>query len=222
MSKQFGREVLVDLCVQREYLDRNSRNRCLNADHIAGNIKHLMAFARLGKSPILSCVDTEYPPINNNRNGAVKPLRGAPDSRKPAYGLVHHKTVIESDDRPCVPLDIFEHHQQVVFTKVHQDPFTNPKLDRLLTELPVPRFVVFGLPTETSIRILVLGLLRRNRSVALIEDACGHWSDAEAAMVLRQLRVKGCEILTTDSYIRAAVAGFNSRVRRHYGDRSVA
>jgi len=222
MSTQFGREVLVDLCVQREYLDRGSKNRCANADDIAGNIKHLMAFARLGKCPVLSCVDTAYPPISNNRNGAFKPRRGVPDSRKPAYGLVHHKTVIESDDRPCVPLDVFDHHQQVVLSKVHQDPFTNPKLDRLLTELPVSRFVVFGLPTETSIRILVLGLLRRNRSVALIEDACGFWSEAEAAMVMRQLHVKGCEILTADAYVRAATVGFNSRVRRHFGDRSVA
>ena len=200
MRKSGQREVLVDLCVQREYLTLNGHQPCTNADQVALNVKHLMAFARLTKAPVLSCVDVD----GGNRIGAEYvsiATRAAPQDRKAAFSLLPHYTVVESDNSLCVPLDILQHHQQVIFTKVHRDPFTNPKFDRLLTEMPAQRFAVFGIPLENSLRILVLGLLRRRRRVALLTDACGYWNREEAEMVLRQLAVKGCLLTTTRNYI---------------------
>ncbi len=211
------RDVLVDLCVQKEYL--SGGQQCCNAEAIRGNLRRLIAFARLRKLPVLSCVDESFPPPNGHKL-FDPPAHGAPDSGRPAFARLANHTRIQSDNHLCVSLDIFRQFQHVILTKVHYDPFTNPKLDRLLTELPQKHFVVYGLPVETSVRILVLGLLRRNREVTLISDASGYWSEQEASMVMRQMNVKGCHVKTTAEYISEA----NTRLLRrpHFGGRSVA
>src|SRR5262249_51982843 len=127
-------------------------------------------------------------------------------------------SVVESDNCLCMALDILQHVQQAIFTKVQWDPFTNPKLDRLFTEMPARRFVVFGVPLESSVRLLALGLLRRCRRVAVVTDACGYYNESEGNMVLRQLGVKGCELLTADAYLQNRLAemsrGDRVRLRR--------
>jgi len=205
MTKLARRDVFVDLCIQRDYLSPNGSQPCHNAQQVAANVKHLMAFARLAKVPILSCVDVH----RANRIGAdfvsVTPCT-TPLELKAAHTLLPNHVVVESDNSLCVPLDVLARHQQAIFTKVHRDPFTNPKLDRLLTEMPAGRFVVFGIPLESSVRALVLGLLRRGRRVILLKDACGFWNRKEAEMVLRQLAVKGCEPMGTVEYLGPALA----------------
>lgn len=211
MFKILRRDVFVDMCVQREYLSRNGSQPCLNADQVTHNAKHLMAFARLGRVPVVSCVDVS----KANRIGAeyvsVIPC-GTPLQQKAPFTLLPSHTLVESDNSLSMALDVLMRHQQAIFTKVHRDPFTNPKLDRLLTEMPVRRFVVFGIPLETSLRTLALGLLRRKRHVALVIDACGFWNRQEAEMVLRQLAVKGCSVLTTNAYLSNALAGIARRL----------
>jgi len=215
-------DVFVDVCTQREYLSQNGSPACFNAGRIVQNAKHLTAFARLAKMPVISCVDmnrgnrigTEFVPIVS---------QALPEERKAAFTLLPHRIVVESDNSLAVPLDLLKRYQQAIFTKIHRDPFTNPKLDRLLTEMPVRRFVVFGIPLETSMRILVLGLLRRKRRVTLLADSCGYWNTQEAEMILRQLAVKGCEITTARDYLARGllelVRQFGIRVR---ASRSVA
>jgi len=204
MIRNGKREVFVDLCIQREYLSRDGCNPCLNAEQVALNAKHVMAFARLAKMPVLSCVDVDrthwigaqYVPVVS---------RVPPQQRKAACTLLPQHTVIESDNSLCVALDVLQKYQQAIFTKVHRDPFTNPKFDRLLTEMPARRFIVLGIPLESSVRMLVLGLIRRKRRVTLLTDACGFWNRQEAEMVLRQLAVKGCELLTTNAFLADAL-----------------
>lgn len=222
MTAKGKQDVFVDVCVQREYLTRNGQIPCHNADQVALNAKHLMAFARLAKVPVLSCVDV-------NRGNRIGPefvsivSQAAPHERKAAFTLLPHYIVVESDNSLCVSLALLQQYQQAIFTKIHRDPFTNPKLDRLLTEMPARRFIVFGVPLETSLRILVLGLLRRKRKVTLLTDACGFWNRQEADMVLRQLGVKGCQLTPADEYLRGALLGMARKLGiRIRSSRSVA
>jgi nicotinamidase-related amidase len=215
-------DVFVDVCIQREYLTRNGTVPCHNADQVALNAKHLMAFARLTKVPVLSCVDVS----RGNRIGAEfvsVVTRATPEERKAAFTLLPHYTVVESDNSLAVSLDLLQQYQQAIFTKIHRDPFTNPKLDRLLTEMPARRFIVFGVPLETSLRILVLGLLRRKRHVTLLADTCGYWNRQEAEMVLRQVSIKGCKLTTANEYLRDALLRTARRLGiRFRSSRSVA
>ena len=217
-------DVLVDLCTQREYFDPSSPRCCRNASHVLPNLRRLMALARWARLPVLSCVDARRPNQIDPGEFSLAMGNGDPTRRKAPYTLLPRRMLVESDNCLCVPLDLLKVHRQTIFTKYHRDPFTNPKLDRLLTEMPAGRFVAFGAPLETSLRILVLGLMRRGRSVVLLEDACGFWSPDEAAMVLRQLSVKGASLLSTNQFVEteyARLGAIGSRRRQSRG-RSVA
>lgn len=214
MRKARRSDVFVDMCTQRDYLAPEGAHRSLNAPQIIPNIKHLMAFARWARMPTLSCVDARRP---QDVRGLPHPdcVIGTPGQRKLPFSLLPDRVLIDSDNCLCVSLDLLEQHQQAILTKQHRDPFTNPKFDRLLTEMPSRRFVVFGVSLETSIRLLVLGLMLRHRRVAVIQDACGWWDASEGSMSLRQLAAKGCELMTTQQLIESSLARYrrNGRTR---------
>lgn len=202
-KKHFG-EVIVDLCAQREYLDQGRPRRCQNAEGVTENLKHLMAFARWGHLPVVSCMD--YLPAHGGCEREIPDTSFLARRERPSFTVLPHHVFIDSDNSPAVALDVLDRCQQAILTKDHRDPFTNPKLDRLLTELNIRRVVVCGVGLEDSLRILSLGLLRRGREVVLISDACGCFDLQAAQMVLRQLEVKGCTIMPTQAYIADATA----------------
>lgn len=211
-------DVFLDLCTQFDYLGYDGVRRCDNAAEMMPGIRRLMALARWEKLPTISCIDARSP---EEVRGLRTPecVVGTHGQCKLPITLLPNRTVIESDNCLCVPLDLLERVQQVVFVKRHRDPFTNPKLDRIVTEMPARRFIVFGLPLEGSVRLMVLGLLLRARRVTLIRDACGYWNGPEAEMTLRQLEAKGCEILDSDSYARQALRQRNVAYRGRPGPR---
>jgi len=203
-------DVWLDLCTQRDYLSPDGARPVLNVREILPNIKHLMALARWAKLPTLSCVDGCRPEAVR---GIPRPccVLGTLGQRKIHFSLLPDHVWIDGDNHLCVPLDVLQQHQQVILLKQHRDPFTNPKLDRLLTEMSVRRFYVFGVALEVSVRLLVLGLLLRNRRVTLVRDACGYFHAGEADMALRQLAAKGCEILPTAEVVRKKLIELSRR-----------
>ncbi len=200
MCKLRESDVLVDLCTQRDYLVNGSGWKVANVDQVLANIKHLMGWARWARLPVISSVDERRPEeaVAGDRPPCVLGTRG---QKKVSYSLMPDRVRIESDNCLCVSLDILEHHQQAILSKQHRDPLTNPKLDRLLTEMPAKRFVVFGVSMDSCIRSLVLGLLLRERRVLVVSDACGYWNDAEADFSERQIIAKGCALTSTSTYI---------------------
>lgn len=205
-------DVLVDLCAQREYLERRSPHCSTNATQVVENIKALMAFARWAKAPMLSCVDRSQPHRIGDEYVSIH-MVGTPLEQKAAHTLMPSHTLVPSDNSLAAPLDLLCRYQQAILTKCHRDPFTNPKFDRLLTEMPARRFILFGALLETSLRMLALGLLRRGRRVVIVQDACGYGEFEEAIMVLRQLDVKACELMTTQSYVATQIAALAPRRR---------
>jgi nicotinamidase-related amidase len=148
---------------------------------------------------------------------------GTDGQQKVPFSLLPDRIWVDSDNCLCVSLEILQRHQQVILVKEHRDPFTNPKLDRLLTELPIRRFVVFGVSLENSVRLAALGLLLRHRRVAVVHDACGWWNAEDGAMALRQLTAKGCELVSTQQLVESNLNQYrrNGHLRR-YRPRSVA
>jgi nicotinamidase-related amidase len=177
-----------------------------------------MAYARWSRTPVLTCIDT-HRPHDIGDNYVMAAGRGSPLERMLSGTLLPRHRLVECDNCLSISLEVLDQTQQAIFTKVHKDPFTNPKFDRLMTEMPTRRFVVFGVPLESTIRLLVLGLIMRGRRVLVIEDACGFFRDAEASMTLRQLCVKGAELQTSDEYVRESMAQLTQRrVRRRRRD----
>ena len=214
-------DVFVDLCLQRDYLSPDGAQPALNAPLILPNLKHLMAFARWAHVPTLSCIDLRRP---NDVRGLPAPacVAGTLGQQKLPFALLPDRLTVESDNSLCVALNLLQQHQQIIFAKQHRDPFTNPKLDRLLTEAPARRFVVFGAGVEHSLRLLALGLLLRGRRVTVVYDACGYWNAEDGVMAVRQLDAKGCELVSTQQLIDSAVAQHRRTHHRPPRRRSVA
>lgn len=212
-------DVFVDVCTQRDYLMPDGMRPIANGDRVLPNLKRLMAFARWGRIPTLSCVDARRPDEARGTR-SVECVLGTDGQRKVPFTLLPNRVAIDSDNCLCVALDLLQQHQQAILAKHHRDPFTNPKLDRLLTEMPSRRFVIFGVSLESSIRLLTLGLMLRHRRVLVVEDACGWWDAEEGGMTLRQLAAKGCAMTTTHDLIQSAVA--RTKRSRTYSRRSVA
>ena len=215
-------DVFLDVCTQRDYLAAGGARPSVNAPQLLPRLRHLMAYARWAGVPTLSCIDARR--LDEVR-GRPNPncVVGTLGQEKIGFTLLPHHIVVESDNCLSVPLDILARCQQAIFTKRHRDPFTNPKLDRLLTEMPTRRFVVFGVSLESSIRLLVLGLLLRRRRVILVADACGFWNGNEADMTVRQVVAKGCALVTAEALVQGALAKHNVTIRsRAARSRSVA
>lgn len=214
-------DVFVDMCTQRDYLASDGAHPSINAGQVRANVKRLMALARWAKLPTLSCVDARRPEDVRGLAHADCVI-GTPGQRKLSFSLLPSRVLIDSDNCLCVSLGILDQYQQAILCKDHRDPFTNPKFDRLLTEMPTRRFIIFGVSLETSIRLLTLGLLLRHRGAVVVRDACGWWDAEEGEMTLRQLAAKGCELVTTGELIESTLA--RQKPRRHNGvaKRSVA
>ncbi len=148
---------------------------------------------------------------------------GTHGQTKVAFSLLPDHVCIDSDNCLCVSLDVLRNHQQAILAKEYHDPFSNPKLDRLLTEMPTRRFVVFGVSLEASIRLLALGLLLRHRQVVVVRDACGWWNDEDGEMAARKLLAKGCRFLNTEELVEQALRRHRRNgSARPYRSRSVA
>ncbi|MFO0839759.1 MAG: isochorismatase family protein [Phycisphaerae bacterium] len=213
-------DVFVDYCVQWDYLAAERVGCAVNSRDVLPNLRSLMEHASWAGTPVISCVDLRRAnEVDQDLHLARRYLDLS--AEKPKFSLLRDRVMVENDNCLGLQLDLLATRQQAVFAKYHRDPFTNPKLDRLLTEMPARRFVVFGAALEVSLRMLVLGLLRRSRRVALIEDACAYGREDEAQLVLRQLAVKGCEMLATGAVLQAAVQR-RSSVRVRATRRSVA
>ena len=67
--------------------------------------------------------------------------------------------------------------------------------------MPAERYVVYGVATEYCVRAAVLGLLRRGRSVALVEDAIRAVDPAQGEAALREMQAAGARLVLTDQVV---------------------
>lgn len=218
LSTQIRRHVFVDVCTQHDYLSPAGGKPCARLPELRRHLKQIMAFARWAHVGTLSCLESQRPKDAAGRQQGAQCILGTNGHRKSNLTLLPNHIVVPTDNSPCVSLELLKNHQQAILQKFSTDPFANPKLDRLLTELPVDRFVLFGAGLETTIRTLALGLLMRQRDVTVIGDACGTWDVERGDMTLRQLAAKNCEIVSARDFVRAELSSSKqfrgARIRR--------
>lgn len=209
-------DVFVDVCTQKDYLDLDGARPTANAPDLTRRVKQLMALARWAKAPMISIMESRRP---QDVAGQPRPdcVLGRLGQHKPCFTVMPNHVQVDTDNCPCIDLELLRRFQQAIFLKTCDDPFANPKLDRLLTEMQVKRFVLFGVPIESTLRSLALGLLMRHRKVTVVYDACGYWSEEQADMVLRQLGAKQCNLVTTSQFIQQRISKWmngSTRIRR--------
>ena len=83
------------------------------------------------------------------------------------------------------------------------DPFDEPCIDRLLTEVrglhSELEFILIGSIAEAAVKLTALGLLQRGKKVKLVADAVGHHNQKDARLAIRKMHEKGAKLVTTKS-----------------------
>lgn len=205
IARQNGRLydcVVVDVDTQRDFCESDGAYPVVNAHELRPALRQVVAWAKRNITPVISSIES-HRPCEASTNGSLRVcVDGSDGQRKIDFTLFRGCTQIEVDNTLDCPIEIFHTHQQVIFRKRTNDLLSNPKADRLFTQVPTREFILFGIGLETSIKALALSLLAREKKVTVLVDACGYWSRGTADLALRLLVAKGCGMLSVSELLQ--------------------
>lgn len=199
-------KVLLDVEVQRDFFSPGGSCFAPPAATAARNVKRLFAWARSRHVPVISAVLR----LRADRKG---PLSGKPHCVEDTIG---EKRLSGTTLPRCIdlgmrgttdlPVEIFQHYQQVVFEQRYTDLFAHPRAERLLTELEVGTYVICGAGSAHGIVEAVVGLRQRNARIILAADAILDLGDAGAEMAWLRMLAKGAAPFSTKEIVAMPVA----------------
>jgi len=159
-----------------------------------------MAWARIRNIPTISICEIYSNNNNNNNNSANNQcVDGTEGQKKIRYTLLNNRASFPADGNTDLPRDMLRRYRQIILHKRCVDPFDEPRIDRLLSELRASEFILIGTCAEDAVMATALGLLQRNKSVTIVVDAVGSHGKKESQMALRKMEAKGAKLIDTKS-----------------------
>jgi len=195
LFKRRRKYVLIDVDTQKDFFLADGKACIRNHRRILIRIRRIMAWARQRKVPVISTCQV-YP---NNGNGNVLGycIDGSEGQKKISYTLLANRTVFAADGNTDLPADLLQRYQQVILHKRCVDPFEEPRIERLLSELKAEEFILIGACAEEAVEATALGLLQRGKRVSVVVDALGVRESKEAKLALRKMEAKGGRLIET-------------------------
>jgi nicotinamidase-related amidase len=188
--------VVLDINTQRDFCDPEGAFPVAHLHELIPQLRHVIAWTKRNCVPIVSSIESHRPFELSESGHPIHCVDGSGGQHKLDFTIFPLHACVEVDNTLCVPLDLFRHYQQVIFHKRTDDLLCNPKADRLLSQLPVREYILFGTGVECSVKALALALLARGKKVCVVVDACGYWHRATADLALRQVSAKGATLVT--------------------------
>lgn len=188
------RYFLIDIDTQRDFLLAGGDACIRNHRKVLANIRRVMAWARHEHIPIISTAEVYR---NNGRTTIGHCIDGTDGQRKIPYTLLRNRAFFPADGTNILPADLLRAHRQVILHKRCIDPFDEPRLDRLLSEVQADEFILIGAGIEDAVKATALGLLQRGKNVQVVVDAVGSHSRTEAKLALRKMETKGAKLTVT-------------------------
>lgn len=189
------KQILIDIDTQKDFLLVSGKACIRNHRRVLANIRRVMAWARSHSVPIISTAE-----IYSNNNGNGMPtycIDGSDGQKKIHYTLLKNRICLAADGNTDLPRDILRRYRQVILHKRCIDPFDEPRIDRLLSEVRANEFILVGTSLEGAVRATALGLLQRGKKVTVIIDATGSHNKSEAKLALRKMETKGAKVIET-------------------------
>ncbi|UCG60061.1 MAG: isochorismatase family protein [Phycisphaerales bacterium] len=189
------RQVLIDVNTQIDFLIAEGKACVRNHRRVLAHIRRVMAWARSRGIPIISTCEI-YP--ENSNNGEVHYcIDGTEGQKKVSYTLLNNKISFAADGHTDFPRDMLRRYKQIILHKRCVDPFNEPRIDRLLSEVWANEFVLIGADAEGAIKATALGLLQRGKKVTIVTDAVGAHNKREAGLAFRKMEAKGAKLVET-------------------------
>jgi nicotinamidase-related amidase len=189
------KHVLVDIDTQIDFFVANGSACTRNHRRILGRIRRIMAWARSKKVPVISTCEIHPNNGNGNGNGVEYCIDGTNGQRKIRYTLQRNRVSFAADGNTDLPTDLLQRYRQIILHKRCEDPFEEPRIERLLSEIRADEFILIGANTEGAIKATALGLLQRGKKVTVVVDALGLHNKKEARMALRKMEAKGARLV---------------------------
>ncbi len=191
LIKTRRKQVLIDIDTQKDFFLDDGKARVGNRRRILSHIRRVMALARAKKIPVIS-VSEIHP--DNNGGYCVDGTEGA---QKIRYTLLSNHASFAADNNTDLPVDVLRRYRQIILHKRCIDPFEEPRIDRLLSEIRANEFVLIGACIEGAVEATALGLLQRGKKVCVVVDAVGSQDKQKARHALRKIAAKGARLIET-------------------------
>lgn len=187
--------VLIDVNTQKDFFLAKGTTCIRNHRRILANIRRIMAWAKHNNVHVISTCEV-YP----NHNGISEPgycIDGTDGQKKIRYTLLNNRASFPADGSMDFPTDILRRYRQIVLHKRCVDPFDEPRIERLLSEVRAENFILIGASAEGAVKAMALGLLQRGKQVSVVADAVGLHNKREAKLAFRKMRAKGAKLIET-------------------------
>jgi len=185
--------LLIDIDTQKDFLSPSGSACVRNQADVLAKIRRIMVWVGRENVPVISTV--EVFPNNNGCSKINYCLDGTDGQRKVPCTLLRERVSFPADDINALPADILLAYKQVILHKRCVDPFEEPRIERLLSEVQADEFILIGAGTESAVRATAMGLLQRDKKVIVIVDALGSHNIREAKFALRKIRAKGAKLV---------------------------
>jgi nicotinamidase-related amidase len=183
----------VDVDVQRDLFLADG-TRCVRNHHRAlVNIRRVMAWARRQRIRQISLMLSRE--LNHHGHNGDYCMAGTRGAEKVHYTRRSRHADFEDNAGTDLPRQLLQDYDQVILHRHTEDPFDQPRIDRLLSETRATEFIIIGGLAESSVKSLALGLLVRKRMVTLITDTLGVYDKAATDVALRQIHAKGAKLI---------------------------
>jgi nicotinamidase-related amidase len=186
------KRVLVDVDTQKDFLIACGTSCIKNHRRVLMNIRRVYAWAR---TKHIRVVSTSL--CKPGKNGDNFCIAGTDGQKKVSYTLRNKRFIFEADNSTDLSRDLFTRFDQIILNKRCENPFDEPRVERLLTELKADEFVVIGALGEGAVASTVLGLLQRGKRVVVLTDAVGVLDRHAADVAFRKMKAKGAILSET-------------------------
>jgi nicotinamidase/pyrazinamidase len=205
MPDQISRKLILwAVDAQADFMLPGGKLYVPGAEKLLPNIRRLTDLARQGRIFLVSHGCYHAPADPEFKMFPPHCVKGTPGASYVADALTGNVAVIPNQPQASLPKDIF-HHQQILLEKQTLDIFESRHAEELLNRLPRnSNFLVFGVVTEYCVRLAARGLLKRGRSVFIVEDAIETLKPEDGARAIAELKQLGANFLTTDAALALA------------------
>jgi nicotinamidase-related amidase len=195
LLKKRRKWILIDINTQRDFFLARGKACIRNHRKILTNVRRMMAWAKHNDVRVISMC--EVYPNNNGVDEVDYCIDGTEGQKKIRYTLLSNRVSFPADSSTDFPADILRQYKQIVLHKRCLDPFDEPRIERLLSEVRADNFVLIGASVEGAVKATALGLLQRSKKVSVITDAVGLINKREAKLALRKIKAKGAKLIET-------------------------
>jgi nicotinamidase-related amidase len=195
LIRKWRKYIVIDINTQKDFFLAGG-NACIgNHRRVLANVRRVIAWARRNNVRVISTCEV-YP----NGNGAGEPgycIDGTQGQEKIRYTLLSNRASFAADDSTDFPEDVLRRYRQVILHKRSIDPFEEPRIERLLSEVRADNFILIGASAEGAVKAAALGLLQRGKKVTVVADAVGSLNKRESKLAFRKMSAKGAKLVET-------------------------